>query len=422
MSNNIVNNTPRIRFPEFQNNGEWEEKKLFEIAKKINLKNRDLKFDFVLTNSAIEGIVSQRDYFDKDIANKNNLGGYYIVEIDDFIYNPRISSNALVGSLKRNKLSKGIMSPLYIVMRFKEGNLSFFEHFFSSTHWHNYMRSIANMGAKFDRLNLTNQEFFNLPLPYPNLREQQKVVNCINSIDSLIFTQKQKVDLLKEHKKGLFQNLFPKDDETIPNIRFSEFKNDADWEDDILKDVARFRRGSFPQPYGDSRWYDNLSGIPFIQVFDVDDNLKLKTSTKSKISKLGAKQSVFIAKGTLIVTLQGSIGKVAITQYDAYIDRTLLLFEDFLKPIEKTFFAYLIQNLFEIEKKKAPGGIIKTITKEVLSNFKIKLPSLKEQDKIATTLNTINEQVNFEYKKLKSLKKHKKSLLQQLFPSNEVSK
>ncbi len=415
-----MKNIPKRRFPEFINNGKWEIKTLNEISKKIKQKNKDLEFDFVLTNSASDGIVSQRDYFDKDIANKNNLGGYYIVDVDDFVYNPRISINAPVGSLKRNKLLKGIMSPLYIVFRLKKGNLSFYEYYFESSHWYSYMRNIANMGAKFDRLNLDNKQFFELPLPFPHLEEQQKIVDCLNSIDSLIFVQNQKVQLLDEHKKALFQNLFPKDDEKIPKFRFSEFKNDKNWDEDILGNVATFRRGSFPQPYGSSKWYDDQNGMPFIQVFDVDENLKLKASTKRKISILGAKQSVFISEGTLIVTLQGSIGKVAITQYDAYIDRTLLLFEEFTKPIVKSFFAYLIQNLFEIEKKKAPGGIIKTITKEVLSTFKIKLPSQNEQKKIADILNSINEQVILEKQKLDFLIEHKKALLQQLFPSNGV--
>ena len=77
--------------------------------------------------------------------------------------------------------------------------------------------------------------------------------------------------------------------------------------------------------------------MPFIQVFDVDDDFRLKDKTNRKISKLGSEKSVFIPEGTLIVRLQGSIGRVAITHYDAYIDRTLLIFETFGKPIDTVF-------------------------------------------------------------------------------------
>ncbi len=202
----------------------------------------------------------------------------------------------------------------------------------------------------------------------------------------------------------------------LPTLRFPEFNNTKGWEITTLVKLAKFRRGSFPQPYGLPKWYDEINGIPFIQVYDVGEDFRLKTKTKSKISKLGAEQSVFIPKGTVIITIQGSIGRVAITQYDAYIDRTLLLFEDFYKPINKTFFAYVLFLLFEIEKLKAPGGIIKTITKEVLSDFNIYVPSIDEQQKIADCLSSLDDLITAETQKLDALKDHKKGLMQQLFP------
>lgn len=202
----------------------------------------------------------------------------------------------------------------------------------------------------------------------------------------------------------------------IPELRFPEFVLEGNWIGDTLINIAKFRRGSFPQPYGLPEWYDEFNGIPFIQVFDVGDNFRLKPTTKNKISKLAAEQSVFVPKGTVIITIQGSIGRVAITQYDAYIDRTLLLFEEFYNEMDKIFFAYVLFMLFEIEKEKAPGGIIKTITKEVLSDFKIKIPKLPEQQKIASCLSSFDEVIAAHNQKLELLKYHKKGLMQNLFP------
>jgi type I restriction enzyme S subunit len=202
----------------------------------------------------------------------------------------------------------------------------------------------------------------------------------------------------------------------VPRLRFPEFLNEANWVEDTLINIAGFRRGSFPQPYGLPEWYDDINGMPFIQVYDVGEDFRLKPKTKNKISKLGAEQSVYIPKGTVIITIQGSIGRVAITQYDAYIDRTLLLFEEFYIELDKTFFAYLLFLLFEIEKLKAPGGIIKTITKEVLSQFVVKLPSPKEQQKIAACLSSLDEVIHAESQKLEILQDHKKGLLQNLLP------
>lgn len=202
----------------------------------------------------------------------------------------------------------------------------------------------------------------------------------------------------------------------VPTLRFPEFIKESDWVEDTLVNIADFRRGSFPQPYGLPEWYDEINGMPFIQVYDVGEDFKLKPQTKNKISKLAAEQSVFIPKGTVIITIQGSIGRVAITQYDAYIDRTLLLFEEFHQEIDKTFFAYVLYLLFEIEKQKAPGGIIKTITKEVLSQFTVKLPKPKEQRKISDCLSSLDEVITAESQKLEVLKDHKKGLLQKLLP------
>lgn len=203
----------------------------------------------------------------------------------------------------------------------------------------------------------------------------------------------------------------------VPNLRFPEFQNAEEWAELTLVELATFRRGSFPQPYGLPEWYDDINGMPFIQVFDVADNFLLKPKTKSKISELAAKQSIFIPKGTVIITIQGSIGRVAITQYDAYIDRTLLLFETFLKPTNKAFFSYVLFMLFEIEKLKAPGGIIKTITKEVLSDFIISLPKPLEQQKIASCLSSLDDLITAHTQKLLALKTHKKGLMQTLFPA-----
>ena len=249
--------------------------------------------------------------------------------------------------------------------------------------------------------------------------EQQKIAECLSSLDELMAAQARKVDALKTHKKGLMQQLFPREGETQPRLRFPEFQNAGEWEEDKLIDIATFRRGSFPQPYGLPEWYDEVGGMPFVQVFDVGDDFRLKERTKSKISKLGAEKSVFIPKGTLIVTLQGSIGRVAITHYDAYIDRTLLIFETFRKPVEKVFFARLIQNLFDIEKEIAPGGIIKTITKEALSDFKVKLPKIPEQQRIADCLSSLDALITAQTQKLAALKTHKQALMQQLFPASE---
>ncbi|HHQ1188138.1 TPA: restriction endonuclease subunit S [Listeria innocua] len=188
------------------------------------------------------------------------------------------------------------------------------------------------------------------------------------------------------------------------------------WEQRKLGDHAKYRRGSFPQPYGNKEWYDGEGAMPFVQVVDVTSKLTLVENTKQKISKLAQPKSVFVPKGKVIVTLQGSIGRIAITQYDSFVDRTLLIFDDYEKETDERFWAYTIQKKFEIEKLKAPGGTIKTITKEALSSFDVHLPQFEEQQKIGILFKQLDDTIALHQRKLEALKLMKKGLLQQMFP------
>lgn len=211
-----------------------------------------------------------------------------------------------------------------------------------------------------------------------------------------------------------------KTNNNIPAYRFQGY-TDA-WELRKLGEVARFRRGSFPQPYGNSEWYDGDGAMPFVQVADVTDEMNLVGDTKQKISRKAQPLSVFAEEGSVLVTLQGSIGRVAITQYEAFIDRTVLIFENFNLPVDNLFWAYIIKQKFIEEAKCAPGGTIKTITKEVLSDFDIKLPSHPEQSAIGTFFSTLDQHITLHQRKLDTLKEQKKTYLKLLFPAKGQTK
>lgn len=199
----------------------------------------------------------------------------------------------------------------------------------------------------------------------------------------------------------------------VPELRFTGFEDE--WKKKKLDDVANYRRGSFPQPYGNKEWYDEKNGEPFVQVVDVDKNMKLHDQTKQKISDLAKPKSVKGFKGDIVVTLQGSIGRVALLHYDAYIDRTLLLIYSFKIEMNKNYFKYVLYLLFLKEKERAPGGTIKTITKKVLSNFKIDIPNVGEQEKIGEFFSKLDRQIELEEQKLEKLKEQKKGYMQQIF-------
>ncbi|MEH8023460.1 restriction endonuclease subunit S [Gallibacterium anatis] len=181
---------PEIRFPEFTD--AWEKCKLGKIAIKVTEKNKDGIFQETLTNSAEFGVISQRDFFDKDISNPENLNGYYIVKPNDFVYNPRISNLAPVGPIKRNQLNRiGIMSPLYFIFRVSSNiDLDFLDSFFSTNLWHLFMKLNGDSGARADRIAIKDKIFMEMPISFPTLSEQQKIGNLFKQLDRLITLHK----------------------------------------------------------------------------------------------------------------------------------------------------------------------------------------------------------------------------------------
>ncbi|EHU2458152.1 restriction endonuclease subunit S, partial [Acinetobacter baumannii] len=228
---------PKLRFKEFDEN--WLQKRLGSFASKKNLKNRDGLITEVLTNSATQGVIKQSGYFDREIVTESNLNGYYIVNLDDFVYNPRISVHAPVGPIKRNKKCLGVMSPLYTVFKISEGNLQFFEYFFESNFWHDYVKNVSNSGARHDRMNITNKDFFEMPIHLPSLEEQTKLASFLSAVDKKISQLTQKHELLSQYKQGMMQKLFSQ------QIRFnaddgSEF---GEWEDKPLNEIGSKQSG-----------------------------------------------------------------------------------------------------------------------------------------------------------------------------------
>lgn len=159
-----------------------------------------------------------------------------------------------------------------------------------------------------------------------------------------------------------------------------------------IGEIANYRRGSFPQPYTNSNFYGGDGAMPFVQVADIEDGgFKLKKNTKQSISKIAQPKSIFVSKGTVICSIQGTIGRVAITQYDSFVDRTIAIFEGYKININKRFFAYCIELKFGIEKKFARGSTLKTITKEEFTKFKIPLPPIEVQNEIVRILDNFTE-------------------------------
>ena len=198
---------PSIRFKGYTE--PWEQRKLGEISEKVKEKNSDNLYSSVLTNSAEFGIIPQRDFFDKDIANEKSLNGYYIVKQDDFVYNPRISNHAPVGPIKRNQLNEvGVMSPLYYVFRTHDIENSYLATYFDATYWHKFMKLNGDSGARADRFSIKDSLFIEMPIPCPTLPEQAAIGSFFQKLDQLITLQQRELEILKTMKSTLLKAMF----------------------------------------------------------------------------------------------------------------------------------------------------------------------------------------------------------------------
>lgn len=414
---------PALRFPEFQNDGEWKRCKLSDVAvrkRKKNTKGIELP---VYTNSATSGVISQEDYFDREIVTKENLVNYGIIEPNDFVYNPRVSVTAPVGPISRNKLSCGIMSPLYLIFGFNGGDINFFEHYFKGNSWHNYLRAKANYGARFDRINIGTKEFMDMPIPYPSLAEQKKVADCLSSLDKYIDATKCKLELLKEHKKGLMQRLFPAKGKTSPEIRFPEFIGTKEWTPKQLGFIGE----TFGGLSGKSA-EDFGTGKPFVTYKQVFNSSEIDFSECALVQVSENEVQNSLQYGDILVTTSSEtpdeVGYTAVVTNknipECYLNSFCFiyrLFDD--ESIDAKFLIYLFSNdAYRAAVVRIAQGITRfNISKTKFKEIELVIPENKnEQIKIAETLSSVDKQIAEYDKKIKALELHKKGLMQQLFP------
>lgn len=189
----------------------WNEKKLINYTEKIITKNKDFTITNVISNSAKNGLISQRDFFDKDIANQSNIDGYYVIEPGDFVYNPRKSIESPYGPINRYELENaGVVSPLYLCFRINNKEISgkFLAYYFKSSAWHRFIYKNSDQGVRHDRVSIKDAEFFSMNIIVPKIDEQNKIVKFLDSLELKLNKEQDKLDYLNEYKKGLLQQMF----------------------------------------------------------------------------------------------------------------------------------------------------------------------------------------------------------------------
>ncbi|MHB8099971.1 MAG: restriction endonuclease subunit S [Sulfuricurvum sp.] len=385
---------------------DWNIVKLRDIAIKCNRKNTDESITTVFSNSALNGVVLQNEYFDKDVAQQGNLDGYYIVQMGDFVYNPRISQTAPAGPINRNlKNQIGVVSPLYTVFRIKtDEEIKFIEHFFKSTKWLKYMMSVANYGARHDRMNITSEDLFNMPIPFPKKEERAKIAQILTTCDEAITKQEELIKEKEQLKKGLMQKLLS------GKVRFDGF-TDA-WKETKLGDIGKFYKGK-----GISKDEITEQGIPCIRYGE------LYTIYGEKIDQVVSKTNIdlkelFLSKKNDVVIPASGETALDIATASCVLHDDIALGSDLNVIRTKQNGVFLSYYLNKIAKKRiaaiAQGVSVVHLYSSQLSSLILQLPSLEEQQKIAECLSLAADEINLLKGELEELKQQKKGLMQKL--------
>ena len=386
--------TPQLRFPEFKNSGEWEEKKLGELTLDVNERNKsDLTTVLSVTNTY--GIVEQEDFFQRIVASED-LSNYKVIRKGDIAYNPSRINVGSVDVLQNNDI--GVMSPMYVIVRCKENilNNEFLKQWLLSNTFYSLMEKNLQGGV---RKSLPYNIFKNIEIVTPPLKEQQKIADFLSSVDKLIDNEKIKLENLKEYKKGLLQNLFPKENQKVPDLRFPEFENDGEWEekklgdivdiyDNLRQPIAKYNRiqGYYPY-YGANGIMDYINDYIF-------DGTYLLIGEDGSVINRDNSPVMHIATGKFWVNNHAHVVKEKTQLYNLY-------------------FIYYVLHTTNIEG--FVKGIPPKLNQENLRQLSIIATNIEEQQKIADFLSSVDELIIEQIKKIEIMQEYKKGLLQKLF-------
>ena len=373
----------------------------------------------VFTNSAEYGIISQQDFFDKDIANSNKVDGYYLVEPDDFVYNPRISNSAPFGPIKRNKLGRsGAMSPLYYVFRSHDVDKSYLDWFFQTNRWHAFMRFHGNTGVRSDRFAITDKIFAEMTISIPQDIDEQKAIGTFfTALDDSITLHQRKLEGMKLLKKSLLQKMFPKSGESVPEVRFPGF-TDA-WEQRKLGDIVeRITRKNT----------NNESDLPLTisaqyGLIDQNEFFDKRIASKDVSGYYLVKNGEFAYnKSTSNDAPWGAVKRL--DRYKNGVVSTLYIVfsirdsnttdSDFLATYYDTDRWH--SGIQAVAAEGARNHGLLNISASDFFNTTLKMPAdIEEQRKIGAFFKEIDNTITLHQRKVEALQKLKKSLLQQMF-------
>ncbi|MFA6960030.1 MAG: restriction endonuclease subunit S [Opitutaceae bacterium] len=400
---------PKLRFPEFRKTAGWKERPLGDflsesrlpgskgnVAKKITVK---LWGNGVFEkNDAIQGSINTQ---------------YFRRKAGQFIYSKLDFLNQAFGIIppSLDNFESTVDLPCF---DFADGlNSVFLLEYVKRRDFYERLGETADGSRKARRIHA--ETFLSFPIALPSPAEQQKIAECLSSVDELIAAQARKLDALKTHKKGLMQQLFPREGETQPRLRFPEFQNDGKWEVRTIGEMFSLINGCAFKP---EDW--KSTGTPIIRIQNLND-----PSAEFNYSQAPVPERNRVESGDLLFAWSGTLG----SSFGARIWKgpsgvlNQHIFKVLMDEQQITLqFALLVLARVEEEIARRTHGFKASfvhVKKSDLVKVEMLLPSLPEQQRIADCLSSLDDLIAAQTQTLEALKTQKQGLMQQLFPSPE---
>ncbi|WP_312356889.1 restriction endonuclease subunit S [Agrobacterium sp.] len=394
MSNDDQNTNgmqPKLRFPRFNGARDWQFKQLGELFT----------------------IGSGKDYRHLGLGNVPVYGtGGYMLSVDDYLYDGESVCIGRKGTIDKPLFLSGkfwTVDTLFFTHSFKACIPKFIFSIFQNIDWkkHNEAGGLPSLSKKVIE---------EIIVSIPELEEQHKIADCLTSVDDLIHAEGQKLEALKRYKKGLMQELFPAEGETLPKRRFPEFKDAPEWNLSSLGDVSSVSSGGTPSRTKSKYWNGN---IPWVTTTLIDFNII--TYANEFITDVGLKKSSAkeFPKGTILMAMYGqgkTRGKVAVLGIDAAINQACAAITLSKGMNEQFVFQSLAARYEEIRKISNSGGQ-ENLSGELVKKIPLSYPDIEsgEQQRIASFLISVDENISAQSRRMDALRAHKRGLMQGLF-------
>ncbi len=248
-------------------------------------------------------------------------------------------------------------------------------------------------------------------LAQPDKPEQTQIGNYFQKLDSLINRHQQKYDKLGNFKKSLLGKMFPKQGETMPEIRFKGFS--GEWEEKELGELAEIVRGASPRPIEDPKWFDSESSVGWLRIRDVTEQDGRIHFLEQRISKLGQEKTRVLHERHLLLSIAASVGKPVVNYVETGVHDGFLIFK---KPLFELEFMYQWLKSFETKWQQfgQPGSQV-NLNSDIVKNLTVTIPTNEEQAAIGNYFQKLDALINQHQQQITKLNNIKQACLSKMF-------